>query len=307
MRNNIKDLSTLLNRNIKLYFRDLSTVFFSMLSMLILISLMLFFLGDNLISSISNSLAQFENFSTDTKEELIKEFVFYWSCGGILSVNAITVCIGAYSNFIKDLNSKKISRFYISPTPKFIVTMGYILAAWCISVIMCVVTFFCCEIVAVLIGFSALSLLVNLKVLSLILINSLLYSAILFCIAMNVKSDGAWNGIATIVGTLVGFLGGIYLPIGSVSQGMAIFMKFTPILYSASMFRNLMTQTIITSLFRDLPSSAMENMNVYLGNIISISQKTVYFTLQIIGFILLAITFLIVDSLAFKNKKLKDR
>ena len=49
------------DRNLKLYFRDRATVFFSLLSMIITIALMVFFLGNMNIDVITDLLGQFPN------------------------------------------------------------------------------------------------------------------------------------------------------------------------------------------------------------------------------------------------------
>ena len=48
----MRQFITLTGRNLKLYLRDKGAVFFSLLSMLIVIGLMVFFLGDMSVNSI---------------------------------------------------------------------------------------------------------------------------------------------------------------------------------------------------------------------------------------------------------------
>lgn len=63
-----------------------------------------------------------------------------------------------------------------------------------------------------------------------ILVNSFTYSAIMYLCAIFVNSEGAWSGLGTVIGTLVGFLGGIYLPVGNLSDGLADFLSCTPVM-----------------------------------------------------------------------------
>lgn len=131
-----KQVAALTNRNIKLYFRDIPTVFFSLLSMLIIIALLLFFLGDSMKQSIEVALQVGIGKLLPEQYKEIDQLVFYWSCGGILSVNSVTVAIGAYSALVKDQTSGKVNSIYTAPISKKKVALSYILAAWIISVMM---------------------------------------------------------------------------------------------------------------------------------------------------------------------------
>ena len=102
-------------RNLKIYFRDKGAIFFSLLSMLIVIGLMMFFLGDMNVESVTELLAQFPNRNNGTDEKNAELLILSWTCAGILSINAVTVTLAAYSVMIKDRVSGKINSFYTSP------------------------------------------------------------------------------------------------------------------------------------------------------------------------------------------------
>jgi hypothetical protein len=70
-------------RNLGLYFRDYSAVFFSLLSMLIIIMLMVFFLGDINNSSILDALKMVPGRGGDSDAVLIDQMSFLWVCAGI--------------------------------------------------------------------------------------------------------------------------------------------------------------------------------------------------------------------------------
>ena len=79
----------LLKRNLLIYFRDRSTVFFSMLSVIITFGMYIFFLGDMYASNISAS--EHTRFLMDS-----------WIMAGILGVTSITTTLGAYGNMVVD-------------------------------------------------------------------------------------------------------------------------------------------------------------------------------------------------------------
>ena len=85
-------------RNIGLYFKDFSAVFFSLLSMLIVIFLMVFFLGDVTNSEIMNILKLIPGRGGEEDAKLCENIVFLWTCAGIITINAATVTHSFYSN-----------------------------------------------------------------------------------------------------------------------------------------------------------------------------------------------------------------
>lgn len=75
---------------------------------------------------------------------------------------------------------------------------------------------------------------------------------------MFVRSSSAWSGILTIVGTLVGFAGGIYLPMDSLSTHVQAVLKCLPVLHGASMMRKVCTEEAVAETFLGLPENAGE-------------------------------------------------
>lgn len=83
----------LIQRNIKLFFRDKMTVFFSLLSSLILIGLYFVFLEGTLSVEVADYI----------DPDLI---MFNWLIAGILAINSISTTLTAFGTKVKD--DKKI-------------------------------------------------------------------------------------------------------------------------------------------------------------------------------------------------------
>ena len=67
------------------------------------------------------------------------------------------------------------------------------------------------------------------------------------------------------MGTLVGFLGGIYIPIGALSDVVGNIMKCTPIIYGTAMFRSVMTKEIMDTTFSDISSEVVTEYRDAMG------------------------------------------
>ncbi len=240
-------------RNLKTYFRDRGTIFFSLLSMLVVIGLMVFFLGDINIESITDILGQFPGREAERDKENARLLTLAWTCAGILSINAVTVTLAAYSVMIKDKVNGKLNAVYTAPVSRTVIAAGYITSAWVASVCICMITLVVTEAYGAAQGLAVFSAAVHLQLAGMVMVNSFVYAALMYLVAVLVKTEGAWSGIGTVIGTLVGFLGGIYVPVGTLSESIAGILKSTPVLYGTAMFRDVMTDDILNTTFAGIP------------------------------------------------------
>lgn len=259
------ELFYLTKRNMLLYFRERGAVLMSMLSMLIIIMLMFIFLGDTNVDAVTELLAVLPGHDTSNDEKNAELLCTAWTIGGIIPINAVMVTLTTLSSIIKDKTSGKINSICTSPVSRFVISFSYILAACISSVMICLITAAVSEIYLCVKGMQAFTLAEHMKLFGMILVNSFAYSAVMYPAAILVKSEGAWSGLGMIVGTLVGFLGGIYLPVGQLSQGVANVLSCTPVIYSTAMFRDVMTRTAADITFADAPIEMAERYKNIIG------------------------------------------
>ena len=132
----MEQFMTLAGRNIKIYMRDKGAVFFSFLSAVIVICLMVFFLGDMNVDEILDVSGKEDS----VNEANAKLLVLSWTCAGIISINAVTVSLAVYSGMIRDRVSGKLNAIYTAPVGRLRISLGYIVSAWAVSVLMCMLT-----------------------------------------------------------------------------------------------------------------------------------------------------------------------
>jgi len=297
----------LVKRNIRVYIRDKGAVFFSLLSMIIVLGLMLFFLGDMNINGLTGALSAFPGRNVDTDKKNAELFVMLWTCGGILSINAATVTLAVYSSMIDDRTKGVLNSIYTAPVSRTVISTAYVVTAWICSVIICIITLAISEIYCIIQGGEVFSLLAHFKLIGMIMANSFTYASLMYLAAVLVKTAGAWSGIGIVIGTLVGFLGGIYLPIGSLAEKIAAGLKFFPVIYGAKMFRSVITADIVEDIFENTPdefrTEYLEVMGVkldFFGNEISDGNCAVL--LLVCGAV-----FLIIGALVTSKMTRRDR
>ena len=294
-------------RNLKSYFRDRGSVFFSLLSMLIVILLMVFFLGDMYIENTVNILSDFPGRDEVADRKNAELLILIWNFAGILSINAVTVTLAVYSVMLKDRVTGKLGSIYTAPVSRGIITGGYMAAAWIASVLVCTVTLFLTEIYGIIKGMDVFSFVTHMQLMGLIAVNSFVYAAFMYILAMIAKTEGAWSGIGTVIGTLVGFLGGIYVPIGSLAKSIGTIMKCTPVIYGTSMFRNIMTKDIAETAFSGVPEKVLEEYRIVTGIHLELFDRTVGITEEWVGLLVCGILLLAVGIMMLKYGRKTDR
>lgn len=303
----MEQFMTFTGRNLKNYFRDKGSVFFSLLSMLIVILLMVFFLGDMYIENTVDLLSVFPGRDEAMDRKNAELLILIWNFAGILSINAVTVTLAVYSVMIKDRVTGKLNSIYTAPVSRGVIAGGYIAAAWMASVFVCTITLFITEIYGIIKGQNAFSFIIHMQLLGLIAVNSFVYAAFMYLLAMIAKTEGAWSGIGTVIGTLVGFLGGIYIPIGSLDKSIGTIMKCTPVIYGTSMFRSIMTKSIAETTFLGAPEEVLEEYCIVTGIHLKIFDRTLGIAEEWMGLFLSGIILMILGIFVLKYGRKADR
>lgn len=297
----------LTTRNIKMYIRDKGSVFFSLLSALIVICLMVFFLGDMNINGIVELLDAFSYGEAEENKKNAELLVLAWTSAGILSINAVSLSLAVYSGMIKDRVNSRLNAIYTAPISRLKIALSYIVSAWMASVLICVLTLVITEVYGVVRGMEPYTFMEHIKLLGMIMVNSFVYAALMYPVALIVKSEGAWSGFFTVVGTLVGFLGGIYIPIGSLAESISWLMKCTPIIYGTSMFREVMTKAILNRTFEGVPLEVVDEYREIMGIQLKVADYSLTVRDEWLILFACSIIFLVIGMCMLKYEKKTDR
>jgi multidrug/hemolysin transport system permease protein len=246
----------LAGRNVRVFLRDRLSVFFSLLSMFIIIGLYAIFLGDINVSSVKEMAGDVPG---------IRYLVDSWIMAGILVVNSVTIVLGMYGTMIEDEQKKRLSGFLIAPVGRFSIVGGYILAAWAVGMILNLIAFVLAEAYIVISGGVLLSLFAILKVVGLCLLNVFSASGMMFFVISFIHTNNAFATLSTIVGTIIGFLTGIYLPIGILPEAVQNIVKFVPATYGAALMRQVFMEDPTAKVFSGAPPQMVAEYNTTFG------------------------------------------
>lgn len=241
-------------RNLLVFFKDRSAVFFSLLASFIIIGLYVLFLGDLWKSS----LDEIEN---------VGVLMNSWVMAGLLATTSVTTTMGAFEIMVND-KARKISKdFYSSPIKRNSLAGGYVLSAFIIGLIMSLITLILAETYIVAEGGKLLDIEAMAKVIIIIILADFVNTAMVFFITTFFESNNAFSTASTVIGTLIGFITGIYLPIGQLPEGVQWIIKLFPTSHAAVLLRQTMMEEGMANSFKDIPKEYVvdfkETMGVY--------------------------------------------
>jgi multidrug/hemolysin transport system permease protein len=285
-------MTNLVKRNLKLFFRDRTSVFFSLLAVFIIIGLYVLFLGNMMVKNFKELLGDNARFTVDS-----------WVMAGLLSVTSITTTMGAFGTMVED-KTKKISKdFSSAPLKRSQLAGGYIMSSFIIGVIMSITALVVAEVYIIAGGGKLITLVPLLKLLGVMLLSVFAGSSMVFFIASFFKSNNAFATASTIIGTLIGFLTGIYIPIGSLPSAVQTAIKIFPISHAGALFRQIMMAAPMSIAFKNAPVQAVTSFKQAMGVVFYVGGKELSPLVNILVLVATGIVFYILAVIRISIKK----
>lgn len=278
------------SRNLKVFFKDKNAVFFSLLAVFIIIGLYALFLGDVWVNSMSDISGA--RFLMDS-----------WIVAGLLAVTSVTTTMGAFGIMVEDKTKKITKDFSSSPLKRGSIAGGYTLSAFVIGVIMSLITLVLAEAYIVSGGGELMSLTMLLKVVGLILLATFTNTSIVLFIVSFFESSNAFATASTIIGTIIGFLTGIYLPIGQLPQAVQWVVKLFPISHAAALFRQVMMEKPMAASFANAPAAVSDGFGQLMGVTFKFGELQITPVMSIGILIVTAAVFYGLSVLSLSRKK----
>lgn len=251
-------------RNWRLYIRDRAVVLYSMLAVFIIIGLYVLFLGDNMVAWV----ADVENG---------RYLVDSWIMAGLIGVTSFTTTLGALGTIVEDRDRKINKDFSTAPLKRWQIAGGYLVSAVLIGFFMCCVTLVLAEGYILAKGGALLSPRALAAVLGIALVSVATSATMLFPLVLTVKSTNAYAGISTVTGTLIGFVTGMYIPIGEVPGAVQVIMKCFPTTHAVALLRQAMTEAPAALVFSGAPAEVAETFREEMGIILRFGNVTMPF------------------------------
>lgn len=241
----------LARRNFIVYCKDKGAVLFSLLGVFVIIGLYMLFLGDTILPDEIRSIEGM-GLMGDT-----------WVLAGIVAVTSVTTSMGAFGVMVTDKVYKQEKDIFSSPIARWKITGGYILGAAYTGTIMSLLAFLLAEVYLCIQGLELIPLIGIVKVVGTIFLSVAAACSMVLFIMNFVKTTAAYSGASTLLGTLIGFLTGMYLPIGSLSEAMQWVVKCFPLTHASALLRSYMMQDILSGM--DAPAAVIQEIKEEMG------------------------------------------
>ena len=241
-----------MKRNLLVFFKDKASVFFSLLSVFIIIGMYALFLGDVWTSGMTDIVGA-------------RYLMDSWIVAGLIAVTSVTTTMGAFGTMVEDQSTKRIKDIRSAPLPRVSIAGGYILSAFIIGVIMSVIALVLCELYILSGGGALLGGMALLKVFGLILLSTFSNTALVLFFVSFFRSNNAFSIASTIIGTVIGFMTGIYIPIGQLPEGVQWVIKLFPPSHSALLLRQVIMGDALTTSFAGAPAESLNGFKELMG------------------------------------------
>jgi multidrug/hemolysin transport system permease protein len=249
-----------------IFFRDKANVFFSLLAVLIIIVLYALFLG----GVMEDSFAEIPGISPDSKEKL-DVIAAGLILSGMAAVTAVTASQGALGVAVEDKN-KAAKDFLTSPVSRSKTVLSYIAGSAACSAVMTFAALILSVGYIIVLGGNLPSLRETLMLITAFILSVLCGNSFVYFLSTFIKSASAFTAFSTVLGTLIGFIMGIYIPIGQLPEGVGWVIKCFPMSHAASMFKIAIIGDELTSAFPD------ENMRSEIYRIFGVNFNYGEFT-----------------------------
>ncbi|MCL2827903.1 MAG: ABC transporter permease [Oscillospiraceae bacterium] len=246
----------LIKRNVLLFFRDKASVFFSLLGALLILMLYVLFLGDMLEAGLRAGLGFDSPYIRPAMASII--------LAGMVAVTSVTSCTGAMETRVNDREGAGRD-FLTSPISRGKLTRSYMLGSAVIGLIMTLLILGLSLIYIAAIGGGVPGLIDWALLAVTVVLCVLCANAMMFFLTAFVKTAAAFASLSAVIGALIGFIMGIYIPIGTLPDAVQWVVRLFPMSHAASMFRQILSDAPLQTLFAGAPPEVLGEFQELYG------------------------------------------
>lgn len=280
-------------RNLRLFVRDKALVFFSFLSVIIILGLYVLFLGDIQVQNIRSMIQM------DIPE--IDALVYAWMLPGLIAVASITLSLGNMGRLVDDAQGENLNDFLVSPLKRTQLILSYLISSIIITSFISVCMFALSIVIVKLKGGPWLNLeqsLQSLGIIVLLIISSALLS---LYIASWVKTQNTYGVVNSMVGTFIGFVTGAYMPMGIMPVFVQNMFNILPVSLGASLLRQVYLSPILDTVFKNAPVEILSEYRYFQGVDLKVFGRILTPEFMYIGIFVSIVLLFILNFLRFKN------
>ena len=245
----MKGFIGLTKRNVQIYFKDIHSVIFSLLTSIIVFVLYLLFLKGSFVSAIEGNMQGLEAF---INAEDVKMFVNGVLLVGILGSATITIPYNCLTTIVKDRERKVDYDILATPIKRWQIILSYLSAAVISSFLMTSLLLTAGLIILSFLGNMHLSALSILGAYGVILLGCMSSSALFMTVVLFFKSSSAAGAFFGILSAAAGFVIGAYIPISQFSTKIQTLCNLFPASQLCALLRNMLLTGCLNEMNRSI-------------------------------------------------------
>lgn len=238
------ELSALVKRNTKLYFKDKGMFISSLITPIILLVLYSTFLKKVYDDSFRSAL---KAAGATVSDSVLNGCVGGQLVSSLLAVSCITVAFCSNLLMIKDKTSGARRDLTVSPVRFGTLGLGYYISTLVSTLIISFSALAASLIYLSAVGWYLTAADVALTVLDVFLL-TMFGTALSSCVNFFLTTDGQASAVGTIVSAGYGFICGAYMPISNFGSGLQKVLSFLPGTYGTSLLRNHAMRGVFTEM-----------------------------------------------------------
>ncbi|KAA9145997.1 hypothetical protein F6B41_17275 [Microbacterium lushaniae] len=256
-------VGAIVGRNLRIFFRDRMNVFFSLLGALILFALYTLFLGNLQTEDLAQSLP-------GASSSEVQAFVDSWMFAGIVLITTVTTGLGGMAILTEDGASGRFRDFLVSPVRRGQLVLGYLLSAAAVALLLSGLVLLLAVLYLGLVRQVWLPVSSVLASAGIVVLSCLAFTALSSLVVSFVRTSGAFSALATIVGTVLGFVAAAYIPIGVFPEAVASVVAALPFAQAGMLLRREFSDGTLATITAGSPEAepvlrALYGMDLSIG------------------------------------------
>ena len=246
----------LIKRHVKLYFKDKTLFFTSLLTPMILLVLFVTFLRSVYEDSLMSVLAAVPMAAMPSKD-VVDAFTGSWLFSSILGVSSVTVAFCSNITMVQDKMNGSRTDMLVTPVRQRTLAVSYYVANLLTTGLVCLIALAAGLVYLASVGW-------YLSAADILLTAADTGCCILFGTALAalteqfLSTQGGVSAVATLVSSMYGFLCGAYMPISQFAPAIRHFVAFIPGTYGTVLLRQHLMRGAIDELAKSVPAQAID-------------------------------------------------
>ncbi|HHV30355.1 ABC transporter permease [Acetivibrio mesophilus] len=245
----MKGFIGLTKRHLLLYFKDIQSVVFSLLTSIIVFVLYLLFLKGTFVDAINSVMNGLESIINSKDIEMLVNGILLT---GIMGSAMITVPYNCLTTVVKDRENKIDYDISATPMKRWQIILSYFVSSVISAFVMTAIIFTIGLITLNAMGDTCLSVKTIIKLYGVIILGAISATAFFMIIVLFFKSSSACAAFFGMLSAATGFVIGAYIPVSQFSDSVQTACNIFPASHITVLFRNTLLSGVLEKINNDI-------------------------------------------------------